>query len=279
MIEKWTSGPAGFLPKANNQLNAIENGLKLTGDNFINVRTTPAGKSIHLNLPAVLRCVRRPAGSFGSAAQIIMMATVAPDGGSEDNETCILMSRLPDGEKIADDWLPERIYNPADTVFYDTRLSQGNYNWTATDDYFYEPDGFEQWDADKDNYAAGDTVKHGDPVIGYEAKDGYSCPQNPYEPGTPEYDAWQVPAPPQDTDNWQVYKGHYPREGNQSWKRHEFPVNCIINGDSASVPSKQLKNCLPFLRAGERVLYIQIASEYYCLWMFTEYIEHEDAIW
>ena len=280
MIEKWTSGPSGFLPKANHQLGQIESELKLTGDNFINVRTTVAGKSIGLNLPAVFRCMRRvPVSSQGYFDQPVIMATVATDGGSEANETHILKVFLPDGIKISDDWLPDKVYEPQETVFYDTGLSQDNYNWTATDEYFYEPDGFDQWDSGKSDYSSGDKVKFGDVPTGYQAKAGYAYPVNSYEPGTPEYDAWTVPAPPQDVQNWDLYTGHYPQNSNPSWQRHELPVQCIINGDNAENPSKMLKDCLPFLTDGERVLYTKMGEDYYCLWMFTEYVEHEDAIW
>jgi hypothetical protein len=278
MIERWTNGPEGFVPKANHQLGQIENGLKLTGDSFINVRTTPAGKSVALNLPAVLRCVRQPSKTVEQALEnFLMIGTVARDGGSEDNQSNEIKVHMPEGIRMADDWQPDRIYAPGITAYY-APIDEG-FNWTASDNYVYEPLSFNDWDAEKSDYAAGDTVKYGAVPTGYEAKSGYTYPVNPYEPGTPEHEAWQVPAPPDDGANWKVYQGHYPRENSPNWQRHELGVKCIISGDSLEYPTGKLKNCMPFLMQDDAVMFVKIGEDYYCVWIFIEFIDHEQAIW
>jgi hypothetical protein len=43
------------------------------------------------------------------------------------------------------------------------------FNLTASDDYVYEPLGFDDWDAERSDYAAGSSVKYGVVPTGYEA--------------------------------------------------------------------------------------------------------------
>jgi hypothetical protein len=180
---------------------------------------------------------------------------------------------MPEGIRIADDWLPNKIYSSDNIVYYKNPDTQQAFNWTASEAYVYEPLGFDDWDSEKNDYTAYDKVSCGEVPTGYQAKEDYIYPTNPYEPGTPEYDGWQVPSPPEDSDNWKVYEGHFPREGNSSWQRHELPVKCIINGDS------KLKNCMPFLGDGDEVMFVKISEEFYCVWIFIEFIDHEQAIW
>jgi hypothetical protein len=202
------------------------------------------------------------AGTGAGGLNNIKILEIASGGGSEGNLTDTLKVKLDAIVGVPWDFAKSD-YAAGNIASYDPDpgVEGDTLDWIAKADYVWPPSTKDPWDALETGYIEGDTVKDGEPVVGYIAKAGYVYPTNPFDPETEpdEYAAWTVPHPADDPGNWNIWSDYSPPDDPDNWERYYGEVKCIIYGTT------KLSEALPYFIAGDQIMVATYDSQLYFL--------------